>query len=177
MSAPPSRAGGLDTYDLETWLWLPIRRPAIFAFFSDATNLQRLTPPVLRFTVLTPAPIEMRAGARIEYRLRLRGVPLRWTTGITNWDPPDRFVDTQLRGPYREWTHTHTFEGQDEGTLVRDHVRYALPGPRPLARIVNALLVAPDTRAIFEFRHEALTDIFRSHGQGRAGPVTIRRSG
>ena len=109
-----------DVYELTTTQWLPRPLPEVFAFFSDAANLQRITPPFLNFRVLTPAPIAMHAGAIIDYRLGLRGVPLSWKTEITAWDPPHRFVDEQRRGPYRQWIHTHTFEPLDEG---RRHVR------------------------------------------------------
>jgi ligand-binding SRPBCC domain-containing protein len=164
-----------DVYELATWQWLPRARPAVFAFFADARNLERITPPFLHFHVLTPGPIGMHAGALIDYRLRLRGVPLRWQSEITAWEPPHRFVDVQRRGPYREWNHIHAFEEDGIGTMVRDVVRYRLPGPGLLTRAVNAFLVAPDTRRIFAFRHAAIEECFGVPGQTRSGPVTIRR--
>jgi ligand-binding SRPBCC domain-containing protein len=164
-----------DVYALATWQWLPRPRPEVFAFFSDASNLERITPAFLNFHVLTATPIEMRAGALIDYRLRLRGIPLRWRSEITTWEPPVRFVDCQRRGPYRLWEHTHSFDEEDGGTRVRDDVRYGLAGPRIFTRAVNAVLVAPDTRRIFAFRHAALEDCLGLNGQTRAGPVTIRR--
>jgi ligand-binding SRPBCC domain-containing protein len=163
----------MRSYSLTTWQWLPRPRDEVFAFFSDARNLQRITPAFVEFRVLTPDPIDMRAGAVIDYRLKLRGVPIRWRTKITAWEPPVRFEDVQLRGPYAEWIHTHTFEEQDYGTLVRDAVRYRLRGPSVVTRAINALLVAPDTKRIFEFRHKALEAIFNVEGQARVGPVTI----
>jgi len=162
-----------EVHELTTWQWLPRPREDVFAFFSDARNLQRITPAFLKFHVLTPGPIPMRAGALIDYRLSLRGLPLRWRTEITAWDPPVRFVDVQLRGPYAEWVHTHTFEEEEGGTRVHDVVRYRLPGPSVITRIVNTLMVAPDTTRIFEFRHKALEEIFNAQGQARMGPVTI----
>ena len=162
-------------YELATWQWLPRPRPEVFAFFSDARNLERITPTFLRFHVLTGGTIEMRAGAIIDYRLRLRGLPLRWQSEITVWDPPRLFADVQRRGPYRQWDHTHTFEEENGGTMVRDRVLYALPGPGILTRGVNALLVAPDTRRIFRFRHTALEECLGLKGQTRSGAVTIRR--
>lgn len=164
-----------DAYLLRTWLWLPESRARVFPFFADARNLERITPAFLRFRVLNGSPIVMGPGALIDYRLTLRGIPLRWRTEITTWDPPARFCDTQLRGPYAEWVHTHTFEEQDGGTLIRDAVRYRLPGPALLTRLVNALLVAPDTRRIFEFRHAALCAAFGANGRARLGPVTVQR--
>jgi ligand-binding SRPBCC domain-containing protein len=100
------RRDGLFT--LETRLFLPRPLEIVFPFFADAGNLEILTPPWLRFEIVTPRPIAMRAGALIEYRLRLHGVPLRWQSEITAWEPPHRFVDEQRRGPYRAWIHEHT---------------------------------------------------------------------
>ena len=129
---------------------------AIFPFFGDALNLEAITPPWLGFRVTTPQPIEMTPGALIDYRLRLRGVPLRWRTTIAVWDPPRRFVDVQLSGPYRMWHHTHDFEPTaDGGTLMTDMVRYALPFG-PLGEIAHRLLVRRDLERIFDFRREAV---------------------
>ena len=164
-----------DVYHLRTWLWLPAPRERVFAFFADAHNLERITPRFLAFRVLNTEPIQLAAGAHIDYRLRLHGLPLRWRTAITIWDPPTRFRDTQVRGPYREWVHTHDFEDEDEGTRVTDHVRYRLPGPPIASHIVNALLVGPDTRRIFEFRHTALAQAFDAERTAKLGPVTIDR--
>src|SRR5690606_37600721 len=99
----------------------------VFAFFSDAGNLERITPPSLRFRVLTPSPIDLKDGTLIDYRLSLSGVPFGWRTRIRGWQPPVMFIDEQLRGPYREWIHTHTFATVPEGTRLDDHVQYRLP--------------------------------------------------
>lgn len=133
------------------------RPPAeVFAFFAEALNLEALTPPLLRFEVLTPGPIAMAAGTRIEYRLRLHGVRLRWRTEIRDWSPPRRFVDTQLSGPYRIWHHTHEFEPlAGGGTLMRDTVRYR-PGLWPLGELAMPL-VRRDLAAIFDYRRDAVT--------------------
>jgi ligand-binding SRPBCC domain-containing protein len=133
-------------------LWLPVSTQELFPFFGDATNLNAITPPWLSFRVVTPAPIVMRAGTLIDYRLRVRGIPVRWRTRINVWEPPDRFVDEQIRGPYRLWIHEHTFAGRDGGTLVRDEVQYAVP----LDPIVYPLFVRRDIGRIFQFRAEAL---------------------
>lgn len=146
-----TRAHQLHT---ELTVALPIDR--VFEFFSDATNLERITPPWLSFKVLTPALIEMRRGTLIDYRLRVRGIPMRWQSEITVWDPPHRFVDEQRRGPYRYWHHEHTFESRGDGTLVRDIVTYRAP----LSWLVNRLLVEPDLRRVFEFRAQVLAQIF-----------------
>ena len=163
----------MPAHTLTTWQWLPRPREEVFRFFSDARNLQRITPDLLRFEVLTPGAIEMRVGALIDYRLTLRGIPLRWRTEITSWEPPVRFSDIQVRGPYAEWKHTHTFEEENGGTLVRDEVRYRLWGPAFATALINRLLVAPDTKRIFEFRHKALEEIFDAQGQARSGDVTF----
>ena len=134
-------------------------RDRVFAFFSDAYNLERLTPSFLRFRVLTPRPIEMRSGAVIDYRLRVRGVPMRWRTVIEDWNPPHSFIDTQQRGPYRLWHHTHTFEDLGESTRCVDTVRYQPPGG-PLAELVNAIGVQRDVVRIFEFRMRTLESLF-----------------
>jgi ligand-binding SRPBCC domain-containing protein len=161
-------------YELRTWLWLPRARHDVFAFFADARNLQRITPAFLNVRILTPDPIAMRQGTIIDYRLSLRGVPFAWRTEIAVWDPPDRFVDIQQRGPYAEWIHTHAFEEQGDGTLVRDHVRYRLYGPRLLTRLVHRAIVARDLRQIFAYRHAALGEV--CGGRGRPGPLTMTRT-
>ena len=137
-------------------LWLPTPPEKLFPFFSDAANLNALTPPWLHFKILTLAPIVLREGALIDYALRVRGVPLRWRTRINVMQPPHRFVDEQLRGPYRMWVHEHTFEPRDGGTLARDHVRYAVA----MDFLVHGWLVRPDIEKIFQFRAEALKKLF-----------------
>ena len=135
---------------------LPGTPEGVFPFFADARNLEAITPPWLGFRVVTPGPIEMAPGALIEYRLRLHGVPVRWRTTIAVWDPPRRFVDVQISGPYRLWHHTHDFEPDGHrGTIMRDTVRYALP-LGPLGTIAHGLIVRLDLAAIFDFRQGAV---------------------
>lgn len=130
----------------------------VFRFFSDAANLEHLTPPWLGFEVLTPAPIEMAPGALIDYRLRWRGVPLRWRTEIEIWEPTRRFVDRQVRGPYRLWRHEHLFEEHRGGTMVEDRIEYAAIG----GRLAHWLAVDRDVETIFAYRRQALQSIFTS---------------
>lgn len=137
-----------------------------FAFFGDAFNLEAITPPWLGFRVITPRPIEMRTGALIEYRLRLHGIPIRWRTRIATWEPVVRFEDVQLRGPYRVWHHTHTFEPDGDGTLMRDVVRYALP-LGPLGELAHALLVRRDLERIFDYRRDTVATMIDSRRRAR----------
>jgi len=145
----------VKTYVYESSIWLPRRLDEVFAFFSDASNLEVITPPWLKFSVVTPRPIEMRPGTLIDYRLKLRGLPIRWQSEITAWDPPHSFVDEQRRGPYRRWVHTHTFVPAPDGTLVRDEVEYAVLG----GRLVQKFFVAPDIEKIFAYRSAKLQEL------------------
>jgi ligand-binding SRPBCC domain-containing protein len=142
----------------EQWIARPVEE--VFAFFADATNLEAITPPWLRFRILSPAPIAMGAGALIFYRLRWGRLPLRWVTRIEEWQPPSRFIDVQLRGPYALWHHTHSFEPHEDGTLMRDRVRYALP-LGPLGRLTHRLFVRRDLEAIFDYRARKVSDFFQ----------------
>ena len=136
----------------------PIER--VFDFFARAENLNLLTPPWVRFSILSPTPVEMAVGAIIEYRIRLRGVPVKWRSEITEWDPPFAFCDEQRRGPYRFWVHRHTFEERPGGTLVTDHVDYGVLG----GALVNRLFVAGELKKIFGYRRERLAEIFPGTG-------------
>jgi ligand-binding SRPBCC domain-containing protein len=135
----------MRTHTFKTELWLPEKRDAVFSFFADARNLEAITPPWLNFAIVTPEPIAMHTGARIDYQLCVHGFPVGWKTEISAWDPPYRFVDQQLRGPYQQWIHTHTFEERDGGTLCRDKVEYSVLG----GRVINWLLVRRDVEKIF----------------------------
>ena len=128
----------------------------VFPFFADAHNLEAITPPLLRFRVITPRPIPMQVGTLIEYRLRIHRLPIAWQTLIQDWTPGERFVDTQLRGPYARWHHTHTFRDAPGGqTLMTDTVRYAI-GFGPLGELARRLLVTRDVEQIFDHRAEAI---------------------
>lgn len=146
---------------LEREQWIPAPLERVAAFFADAANLEALTPPWLRFRILTPLPVAMRAGARIEYRLRLAGVPLRWRTRIAHWAPPFSFVDVQERGPYALWEHTHRFRPADGGVLMGDTVRYALP-LGPLGALAHAAAVKASLAAVFDHRFARVRERFGS---------------
>lgn len=147
----------------EQRLEIPIERA--FEFYGSALNLEAITPPFLAFKVLTP-DVEMEPGALIEYRLRLHGIPIRWLTRIEVWEPPHRFVDVQVKGPYALWHHTHSFEADGpDAVWIRDRVRYALP-LGPLGGIANLLFVRRDVERIFDYRTEAVAASLGAWGAG-----------
>lgn len=139
---------------LTTAFELPLPRERVFAFFADAHNLQAITPPELRFAILTPAPITMDVGTLIDYRLALFFVPFRWRTRIAVWNPPRGFVDEQVRGPYLRWVHTHTFTEVENGTRIEDRVEY-VPGFGPLGALFLPLVQRQLAR-IFSHREGAI---------------------
>ena len=145
----------MKTFHVKTEQKIQKPQDELFNFFSDARNLAEITPPGLHFRVLTPAPIEMKVGTRIDYRLKLRGMPIRWQSEITAWNPPYSFADEQRRGPYRRWIHKHTFVAVPDGTLVRDEVDYAVFG----GWLVQKFFVAPDLERIFAYRSQKLQEL------------------
>lgn len=147
----------VETLEREQVLRVP---PAeAFRFFANASNLEAITPPWLRFRVVTQGEIGIRPGTLYEYRLRLHGLPVRWLTRIESWEPGRRFTDVQVRGPYRLWCHTHTFQPDEHGTRMLDAVRYALPFG-PVGRLARVLFVRRDLNRIFDSRRDAVVARF-----------------
>jgi len=150
----------MKLYVLEREMLVPVSIRETFEFFQDPHNLALITPPSLGFQILTPDPIRMRCGAEIDYRIRLAGIPVKWKTIITEYEPPFFFIDEQVRGPYRFWRHRHSFRPTEGGTVVSDRVEYALPFGW-IGRIVHCLAVRRRLQHIFAYRQTALTEMLR----------------
>lgn len=138
---------------------LPRPIDEVFEFFSDATNLQRITPDWFDLRILTPLPIEMREGALIDYKLKIQGVPVRWRTRIAAWEPPHRFIDEQLKGPYTLWVHEHRFEPIPGGTRMYDEVTY-LAAAGPLSSWITRAFAKPRVESLFDSRSVTMREIF-----------------
>lgn len=148
----------MTAHELHHKQWVPHPLQQLFDFFSVAENLEQLTPPFLRFQIIS-APPRLEAGVLIEYKLRVHGFPIRWLTTIEQWDPPHSFVDVQTRGPYKLWRHTHRFWSESGGTWIEDAVRYSLPFG-PLGQLVHGLVVKHDVEAIFRYREQKICEAF-----------------
>lgn len=146
---------------------LPLKIEDVFSFFCQVENLQRITPPELDFRILTRLPIPIDLGTKVDYQLRLFRIAFKWRSEITVWDPPYRFVDEQVSGPYKVWKHTHLFYGDDSGTVIEDRVIYRLPY-WPLGEIAYPL-VRLQLKRIFSYRQQTIGDILL--GKTREGEV------
>ena len=134
-------------------------RKEIFEFFADAGNLEKITPPELNFKIISPQPIDIKKGAFIDYKLKLRGIPITWKTEITQWKPPHDFVDTALKSPYKQWIHLHTFEtGANGETIMEDLVRYRLPF-EPFGDLAH-WYVKKELKYIFDYRFKVIEEVF-----------------
>lgn len=156
------------THELIFEQWVPRPPDEVFPFFADARNLEKLTPDFLKFQVLDVTPEELGEGTIINYKLTLRGIPLRWQSVIEQWSPGHAFVDRQTRGPYQTWHHTHEFEAARGGTILRDRVRYAVP-MGTLGELVAGGFVRRDVERIFEFRHAKIEQMFGRLAERRDG--------
>ncbi len=152
----------MKTYFFKQEIHIPDLLETVFHFFSNAENLNRLTPPHLDFEILTPLPIIMAKGTLIDYQLKIYKMPVKWKTEIIAWEPPYRFIDSQLKGPYRKWIHEHKFESVGDETKMTDTVEYAIPGGI-FSPTINNLFVRRDIQKIFNFRESQLLTIFGSH--------------
>jgi len=151
----------MKVHVLERTQMIPLSLAETFEFFADALNLEPITPPSLRFKVLTPAPIKMEAGTLIDYQLSLFGIPFRWRTLIETWEPGKRFVDRQINGPYSLWHHTHTFEAiGPQQTLMKDIVRYRVEWGMP-GWLTHKLFVERMVNEIFDYRFEAVAQLLQ----------------
>ncbi len=148
----------MKIYTLQRKQWVGRPLAQVFDFFSKAENLEQLTPSFLRFQI-TRTPPRMETGARIAYKLRVHGLPLRWLTEIEKWDPPHEFIDVQKKGPYKLWHHTHRFREENGGTSIEDTVRYALPFG-VLGQVVHRLMVERDVQQIFAYRERVIRELF-----------------
>ena len=128
----------------------------VFEFFSNARNLEAITPPWLRFHVASQSTPELGNGSLIDYHLKIRGIPIKWTSEISDWEPPIRFTDSQVRGPYRKWIHVHSFASDGDETICGDHVDYSVFG----GRLIDRLFVRRDLNKIFDYRTHALQEHF-----------------
>ena len=155
------------TYILRREQWIARPIDEVFAFFADAENLEKITPPWLDFKMISMSTESISAGTVIRYRLRLHGIPFHWRTDICAWSPPHRFVDEQTKGPYRQWRHTHRFEAQGSRTKMIDEVQYSLPFG-VLGRIVHALKVRGDVNRIFDYRRLQIDKLFGQQGEDTA---------
>jgi ligand-binding SRPBCC domain-containing protein len=162
--SPPGAAALLMAdYVLERRCWLPRPRPQVFAFFADPRNLAELSPPGAAPRWLEPPPAVLDAGALLDFRVRVLGISTRWRVMIREYDPPYRFVDVQLRGPFARWEHRHRFlEGPERdgvagpvGTWMEDRLTYRLP-LSGLGRLAHALGAGRKIHALFDERERRL---------------------
>ncbi len=151
---------------LNTEMSLPLPIGEVFSFFSDAANLEAITPPELGLKILTERPITMAPGALIDYRLRLFGFSFKWRTRITSWNPPHGFVDEQMSGPYKEWVHTHTFKEISGGTSIFDVVKYRFP-LWPFGEIAYPI-VRRQLDRVFRFRQQSIVLLLVGEASGGA---------
>jgi ligand-binding SRPBCC domain-containing protein len=148
----------MHTLTKETVVNRPLKE--VFDFFSKAENLNEITPPDMQFQILTPLPINIQKGTLIDYKIKVNGIPFKWKTLISTWEPPYRFVDEQLKGPYNTWIHEHTFEERDGKTYMKDVVKFKSPG-WILEPLINSLFIEKKVKGIFEYREKKLNEFFK----------------
>ena len=131
----------------------------VFDFFSKPENLEKITPKYLAFNIISSLPIKMKKGKIIDYTIRLLKFRVHWRTLITSYEPPYLFIDEQIKGPYKFWHHTHTFESKNGGVEITDKVRYAIPFGW-LGWILNFFWIRPDLEKIFNYRKDIIQKYF-----------------
>ena len=149
----------MNQKELQFVQWVPASLDKVFAFFSEAANLERLTPSWLQFKILSQSTPEIQKGTLIVYQLKVHGIPMKWQSLIEDWTPQNQFVDVQLKGPYKQWHHTHLFEAKDGGVLVTDRIRYEVPCGL-IGNWLGGKFVRKDIESIFRHRQEVITQIF-----------------
>ena len=150
----------MKTYNVRFEQFIDLPRDNVFRFFSKPQNLSLITPPRLKFNILTPTPLLMKEGQLIDYSLIIMYcIKLRWRTLITHYEKPYKFIDQQIKGPYSLWHHTHIFEEKNGGTLIKDEVTYSVPFGL-IGRFINAIYIQYDVKSIFKYRHKILDQIF-----------------
>jgi ligand-binding SRPBCC domain-containing protein len=164
----------MKLYTITTQLIIQRPLPEVFSFFSKPENLALLTPEHLGFMILTPSPVEMRRGAIIDYTIQQMGIPIRWRSIITAYEPPYQFVDEQLKGPYSFWHHTHTFSESDDGTLIHDVVRYSMPFG-VFGRIAHRLFVRRRLEQIFQYRSQIIDKLLSGEQNDNIKERSVRR--
>ena len=150
----------MDCYELNSHQFIPEPIEKVFSFFSKPENLENITPERLHFTIHTPSPIPMDVGQIIDYTIRIRGISMHWRSRIARYDPPNCFIDEQIKGPYSIWHHTHTFMQKDGGTYIIDHVKYKIPFGF-IGKIANSVWISRDLNSIFSYRKKAIAKIFK----------------
>ena len=151
-------------YKLQFNQFINLNIDKVFDFFSNPENLEKITPSYLKFKIITKKPYDMREGIVFDYQLYLRGIPIKWKSLISHYNPPVGFIDEQIKGPYSYWHHTHTFTQKDEGTLITDTVKYSLPFGF-IGRIAHYLWVKKDLEKIFNYRQQVIKEIFNDYSK------------
>ena len=152
----------ITSYELKRNQFIPQPIDQVFSFFSKPENLEIITPRNLHFSILTSIPIDMKIGQVIDYLIRLKGIKIRWSSIISYYDPPHSFVDEQIRGPFSNWIHSHSFKESNGGTIIIDHVRYSIPFGL-IGKLANHIFVERDLVDIFDYREKAINEIFNNH--------------
>ena len=149
----------MKTFEINMKQYINKPLEVVFEFFSKPENLEMITPKSLSFNILTPTPIKMGKGSLIDYTIRLFGIPIHWRTLISDYEPPFRFVDQQIKGPYTFWHHTHMFQAVEGGVEIIDKVKYSLPLGW-LGTLAHAIWVRKDLEKIFKHRKNVIQNYF-----------------